>query len=272
MYVPKRINSLKLAFEDQKVLTRPSDMELYSFIRSNFVKGTVIGYYFDEHEHNYIIKLSSKCAMCLAPIGKYMFKFDSGNKTTVVLSKANDYCRRFRLLNVPLDINNEFVHTVISQYSTVVSLEHEMVGDDDWRICNGNRLCALQLTREMPEEVDIDGFVIKIRFNVDTSIDQNNNNRNKRHENLNLPVDKTKSSNNEDSFEERLNESDTWLQLIGKFNDLTRHHPGRRTFPPPQKLKNVTNCNKRNCSNRQVYHRIRLRFHSFNRCLDQRCS
>lgn len=228
MFVPKRVNSFKLVF-NQNDAEIPSETDLLNFIKLNFHPNSVMGFYFDEQEHNYVIKFNSIAAKNRYRPGVYGFTYISRNnqQTKVTICEAGDYIRMFRVLNVPLDVENNLVQDVLINYGTVIDVKYELIGDDDWKICNGNRQCLMRLDKGMPDTIIVDEFKVKIVSGTAVNVDAP---RPPIAEALfesptadsfkgckSAEKEKSPQGNSDD-----LNESDSWLELIE-----------RVTFPLP---------------------------------------
>lgn len=156
----KRVNTLKLSVQNEN---RPvNQSEIIGFLKKWMKEEDLEGFYF-ENRSSFFVKFTNTSALVkFSSKSSYDFEYEDGKKTSVLVSIAADYLHTVRVFNVPLDIDNQMIVTSIQQYGAVADVKHELTGDDNFKIRNGNRTLTMTITNHLPTRIFLAGFSFKV--------------------------------------------------------------------------------------------------------------
>lgn len=131
--VSLRTNSLKLVFG--KSSQEPSDPEIFDFMskKMKLKPGNLLSMYKDRMEAAVIIKFKTEIDFkdALASLPSEMeFTYNKYQSTKVRLSPASAIVRYVRLFNLPPEVQDQEIQTVLSKYGKVQRMIREKYGDD----------------------------------------------------------------------------------------------------------------------------------------------
>lgn len=158
--VLRRLNSIFLQFTGTRV--KPSYLDVVSFLKCNFKRTDITGFYYDDSWKNYVVKLDDTANIEFYLKKTLQHTLTEGEQCEVTIARAKDFLHCVKLVNVPFEVTNTMIYDALRVYGEVVNITYEYAGTDLWRLPNGNRIAHMQIDSSLPLKINVAGLVVKV--------------------------------------------------------------------------------------------------------------
>lgn len=156
----KRVNSV--IFRSNCSFSFKDHEEVIGFLKNNFIRQEIEGFYFDEQLKNFVVKFINDRAFSSCIGNTYYYTLSNGRKMELVADVADDFVHCVKLFNVPLEISDKMVMESIGKFGKVYEIQKDTSGKDEWTVPNGNRIVYMEIEDKLPILLEIAGQRVKV--------------------------------------------------------------------------------------------------------------